>query len=93
MRRRTLITRALFPLGFALVVLMSGCGSSTNAGPGSGGQASMHCAATPTGHGVDTQSVNILCAITGAPSGDTAFTLSYALAKPNGSTFTASRGG
>jgi hypothetical protein len=87
MRRRTLISRALLPFGFALVMLMSGCGSTTNAGAGSG-QASMHCTATTVGHGVDTQSANIVCTVTGAPSGDTSFTLSYALARPNGSVFT-----
>ena len=87
MRRRTLISRALLPLGFALVLLMSGCGSTTNAGTGSS-QASMHCVASTVGHGVDTQSANIACTIAGAPSSDTSFALSYALVKPNGSTFT-----
>lgn len=86
MRRRTMLSRALLPLGFALVVLMSGCGSTTNAGAGSG-QTSMRCTATQVGHGLDTQSANIACTIAGAPSGDTSFTLSYTLAKPNGSTF------
>lgn len=87
MRRRTLISRALLPLGFALVVLMSGCGSTTNAGVGAS-QPSMRCTAAQAGHSVDTQSANIVCTVTGAPSGDTSFTLSYALVKPNGSTFT-----
>lgn len=87
MRRQTMVTRALLPLGFALVVLLSGCGATTNAGAGSG-QASMRCTTTTGAHGVDTQSANIVYTVAGAPSGDTSFTLSYALVKPNGSTFT-----
>ncbi|MGH2485255.1 MAG: hypothetical protein ACRDHE_04490, partial [Ktedonobacterales bacterium] len=45
----------------------------------------MRCTAAPTGqHGVDTTSVTIACAVAGAPSGDTSFSLSYALALSNG---------
>ena len=86
MRPRHRFTRALLPLGFALIALLSGCGSTTNAGT-SGGQASMRCTASSTGQGVDTQSANVVCAVSGAPSGDTSFTLAYKLVKPNGSTF------
>lgn len=88
MRTRRLITRTLLPAGFALLFTLSGCGAKTNAGVGSGGQPSMRCTAAPTGHGLDTTNYGIACAVSGAASGDTSFSLSYALARSNGSAMT-----
>ena len=83
-----LIMRTLLPASFALLFTLSGCGAKTSAGVGSGGQASLHCTAAPTGHGIDTTNYGIACTVSGAASGDTSFSLSYALARSNGSALT-----
>ena len=90
MRGQTLISRTLLPTGFALLLALSalsGCGGTTNAGVGSG-QPSLRCTAAPTGHGIDTTNYGIACTVSGAASGDTSFTLSYALARSDGNTMT-----
>ncbi|MEO7000536.1 MAG: hypothetical protein ABI068_01870 [Ktedonobacterales bacterium] len=83
-RQTTLLLPALLLVVFAL--LLAGCSGDPGGMQGSGasGAPTLHCATRQTAGQIDVIEVTLTCAVSGAASAETSFTLSYTATNANG---------
>ncbi len=61
----------------ALALLLAACGQTSVASGGGGGDLKLTCATVVAGHGIDVETAQLTCHVTGAAASDTAFSLQY----------------